>query len=128
MANRARPLSPHLQVYRWRSNMLVSILHRVTGSGLATVGAAVLLWWLLAAASGPQAYAFFLDAATSPLGRLVLFGLTFVFFQHLCSGVRHLYMDTGEGYDPATSRKLASFTLVGSTILTLVTWCLVYFA
>src|SRR5690606_9705540 len=110
MANRARPLSPHLQVYRWRANMLVSILHRATGIGLTIAGSLILLWWVVAAATGAESYGRFLEAAQHPFGLFVLFGLTAVFFQHFFSGLRHLYMDTGAGFDPARSRRLASLT------------------
>ena len=92
---RNRPLSPHLQIWRWGPAMLVSILHRVTGSGLSLVGLAVLLYWLGALASGPEAYAQFLRCMGHPLGQLVLVGLTWAFFQHLFSGLRHFVLDTG---------------------------------
>ena len=128
MANRARPLSPHLQVYRWRANMTVSIVHRVTGVGLTIAGAGILLWWLLAAASGAEAYARFLEVALTPVGLLVLFGLTAVFWQHFFSGLRHLYMDTGAGYEPAKSRRLASLTFLGTLVAPLATWAIIFFA
>ena len=128
MANRARPLSPHLQVYRWRANMLVSILHRATGVGLTIAGAGILLWWLLAAASGAEAYARFLEVALTPVGLLVLFGLTAVFWQHFFSGLRHLYMDTGAGFEPAKSRQLASLTILGTVVATVATWAIIFFA
>lgn len=119
---RARPLSPHLEVYEWQPNMAVSILHRATGLGMALVGGIVLVWWLSAAASGEGAYMQFLGLIGSPLGLLVLIGLTWSFFQHLCSGLRHLFMDTGAGYDPAFSRKTATVTFIASTLLTLAVW------
>lgn len=108
--------------------MLVSILHRITGSGLSTVGIIVLLWWLLAAASGAEAYISFLNHATSWYGYVVLFGLTAVFFQHFFSGLRHLYMDTGEGYEPARSRRLATLTIVGTAVATVATWAYIFLA
>ncbi|MCC7187052.1 MAG: succinate dehydrogenase, cytochrome b556 subunit [Acidobacteria bacterium] len=122
MAQNARPLSPHLQVYRWRANMAVSILHRATGSGLAIGGTLIMLWWLLAAASGGSAYDYFLAAAHSWIGCLVLVALTWGFLQHMLSGLRHLYMDTGAGYEPAKSRRLAMLTMVGSAGLTALIW------
>lgn len=95
--------------------------------GLATAGVSLFLWWLLAAASGAEAYARFLVLAGSPIGIAVLVGITFIAFQHVCSGLRHLYMDTGQGYEPTFSRRLAALTLVGSTTLTIVTWTIILF-
>ena len=93
----SRPLSPHLTIWKWGPHMAVSIMHRVTGNGLATVGALGLVWWLMAAAIGPEAYATFVSCATSPIGYLVMIGLSWFFFQHLCSGLRHFVLDMGAG-------------------------------
>lgn len=79
--------------------MAVSILHRITGDGLAIVGAMGLIWWLVAAASGPEAYDYFLGWAASPAGYVVMIGLTWAFFQHLFSGLRHFVLDIGAGYE-----------------------------
>ncbi|MFZ5610516.1 MAG: succinate dehydrogenase, cytochrome b556 subunit [Pseudomonadota bacterium] len=116
-----RPLSPHLTVYRWGPHMLVSILHRLTGFGLA-VGTLFLAWGLVATASGATAYAQFHGFLASPLGRFILFGLSFAFFQHLASGLRHLYLDTGAGYEIVGNRRSAVATLIASTTLTLFAW------
>ena len=102
--------------------MLVSILHRMTGAALATAGLALLVWWLMAIADGADAYADFNQAATHPLGLVVLVGLTWAFFQHLLSGVRHLVMDTGAGLELDTNKRFALLTLVGSLVLTLLIW------
>ena len=118
----SRPLSPHLQVYRWGWHMAVSIVHRVTGVALATAGVVLTLWWLGAAASGPEAYARFHSVISSLLGRLVLLGLTFTVFQHMMSGLRHLYLDTGRGYDLAENRRLSIACFLGSVLLTLAVW------
>ncbi len=123
----ARPLSPHLQVYKWGPHMLVSILHRVTGDGMAIGGTLALLWWLMAAAAGPATYATFHHAATAWYGRLFLMALTFGFFQHMCSGLRHLYMDTGRGYALADNRRSALGTFAASLLLTAATWALILF-
>lgn len=120
--NPSRPLSPHLTIWRWGPHMLVSILHRVTGSGLATVGAAALVWWLAAAASGPQAYATFLGWATSWIGIVIGVGLTWALFQHSLSGLRHFVMDMGAGFELRTNKFWAVMTLVGSILLTLLFW------
>lgn len=102
--------------------MIVSILHRATGTALSVAGLAVLTWWLFAASSGPQAYATFTKAASSPLGLIVLIGLTWSFFQHLLSGIRHLVMDTGRGFELKINRIFAISTLVGSVLLTAALW------
>jgi len=125
MTTPKRPLSPHLQVYKWGPHMLVSILHRATGDGMALVGGLLLVWALAAAASGPDAYGFFLKVMTSKLGYLVMIGLSFAFFQHLCSGLRHLYMDTGAGYELGPNRQLAIATMVASTLLTAALWAVI---
>ena len=117
-----RPLSPHLTVWRWGPHMLVSILHRVTGAGLSIVGLAVLTWWLTALAGGTEAYASFAKAAAHPVGIIVLIGLTWAFFQHLFSGIRHLVMDTGAGFELDTNKRFAVLTLVGSLLLTALLW------
>ncbi len=117
-----RPLSPHLTIWRWGPHMLVSILHRVTGSALAIAGLALLAWWLLAIAGGPQSYAIFAKAASHPLGLIVLIGLSWSFFQHLLSGVRHLSMDSGAGFELGTNKRFAVLTIIGALLLTAVLW------
>ena len=102
--------------------MAVSILHRATGVALSIAGLAVLTWWLLAIAAGPEAYASFIRAAAHPLGLVVLVGLTWSFFQHLLSGIRHLVMDSGAGFELTTNKRFAILTVVGSLVLTAVLW------
>jgi succinate dehydrogenase / fumarate reductase cytochrome b subunit len=102
--------------------MLVSILHRVTGGALSIAGLAVLTWWLVAIADGPDAYVTFADLARSPIGLVVLVGLTWAFFQHLLSGMRHLVMDTGAGFELDTNKRFAILTIVGSIALTVLLW------
>ena len=130
----ARPKSPHLFSgplalhYRWSAAMTVSILHRATGSGMATVGSLLLVWFLAAIASGAEAYATFRDVFTYADGRLNIVGwvigvgLTFSLFQHMMSGIRHLVMDTGAAFELKLNQNLARLTFVGSTILTLAFW------
>jgi succinate dehydrogenase / fumarate reductase cytochrome b subunit len=120
--NPSRPLSPHLTIWRWGPHMLVSILHRVTGTGLATLGAAALVWWLAAAASGPEAYRIFTGWARSWVGIVIGVGLSWAFFQHTLSGLRHLVMDIGAGFELATNKFWANMTIVGSVLLTLLLW------
>ena len=117
--NPNRPLSPHLGIWRWGPHMLVSILHRVTGAALTIAGMALLCWWLIAIAAGPDAYA---TVATSPVGLFVLIGLTWAFFQHSFSGLRHLVMDIGAGFELATNKAMSIATIVGSLVATVVLW------
>jgi succinate dehydrogenase / fumarate reductase cytochrome b subunit len=117
-----RPLSPHLSIWKWRVHMLVSILHRATGNAMAFGAVLLFLWWLIAAATGPEAYALFMDVATGWFGVLVGVGFTWVFFQHMMTGIRHLVMDTGQAFDLATSKSFATLTMVGSVVLTVLTW------
>jgi succinate dehydrogenase / fumarate reductase cytochrome b subunit len=102
--------------------MLVSILHRITGAGLATLGAAALIWWLAAAAAGPDAYKDFAGWATSWLGIVVAVGLSWAFFQHLLSGLRHFVMDIGAGFEIEGNKSWALMTLAGSLLLTAALW------
>jgi len=119
---RNRPLSPHLQIWRWGPAMLVSILHRVTGGGLSVVGLGVLLWWLGALASGPGAYATFTAVMGSPLGLVVLVGLTWAFWQHLATGIRHFVLDMGAGYELESNARWSIITIIVSVLLTAATW------
>ncbi len=120
--NPDRPLSPHITIWRWGPGMLVSILHRITGSGLAVVGLAVLTWWLWALAAGPDAYQSFSAHASRWYGLVVLVGLTWAFWQHLLSGIRHLVMDIGAGYELRINRLFAVLTIAGALFLTALTW------
>ena len=104
--------------------MLVSILHRVTGSGLAVVGLGVLLWWLCALVSGPEAYATFSKHAGSWYGLVVLVGLTWAFWQHTLSGIRHMVMDSGAGFELRVNGLFAVLTIAGSLFLTALTWAI----
>ena len=108
--------------------MTVSILHRVTGSGMATVGAGLLVWFLLALAGGAESYRVFTDVFTTASGRLnvvgwiIGVGLTLSFFQHMMSGIRHLIMDTGAAFELRTNKTLAYLTFAGSATLTALFW------
>jgi succinate dehydrogenase / fumarate reductase, cytochrome b subunit len=116
-----RPLSPHLQIYRLTLTMLMSIVHRITGGALY-FGTLLLAWWLLAAASGPNAYVAFQSAASSIIGRIVLFGYTFALIHHMLGGVRYLIWDTGHGFGPAEREWLVRANLAGSIVLTIIVW------
>jgi succinate dehydrogenase / fumarate reductase cytochrome b subunit len=124
-AGRPRPLSPHLEIYRFTWTMAMSILHRITGAALY-VGTLLLAAWLLSAASGKGAYDVAQWAFGSFLGRLVLFGYTWALMHHMLGGIRHLIWDTGTGFEGVTRQRLAKFNLIGSVILTLVIWIIGY--
>lgn len=117
-----RPLSPHLQIWRWGPAMAVSILHRVSGNGLAVVGLGTLLCWLGSLVAGPEAYGKFTGYAGSPLGLLILAGISWAFFNHLASGVRHLIMDIGAGYELDANAKWSTLTPVIGVALTVLFW------
>ena len=120
--NPSRPLSPHLRIWKWGPHMAVSILTRITGAGVATVGAVVLVWWLVAAASGPEAYKSFTDLATSWFGIALAVGLSWAFFQHTLAGLRHLVMDIGAGFELRTNKFWANMTMIGGVVLTALFW------
>lgn len=119
---RNRPLSPHLQIWRWGPAMLVSILHRVSGDGLALVGLGVLLWWLGALASGPAAYATFSGHASAWYGMVVLVGISWAFFNHMASGIRHFVLDIGAGYELTGNAFWSRLTPVIGIVLTAAFW------
>lgn len=122
-----RPLSPHLQIYRPMLTMMMSIMHRMTGAALF-FGTALLAWWLLAAATGPEAFAFAQWFMGSILGQLILLGYTWALIHHMLGGVRHLVWDTGRGFDLPTVEIMAKATLGGSIVLTLIVWVIGYWA
>jgi len=102
--------------------MLVSILHRVTGGALSVAGLAILAWWLAALADGAESYAQFSKVAGNPVGLVVLVGLTWSFFQHFFSGIRHLFMDSGAGFELGINKRVAILTIVGSVLMTIIIW------
>ena len=141
--NTARPLSPHLTIWRWGPHMLVSILHRGTGVALSVAGLFLLTWFLLALSGGTQSFDTFtgwiwadlrslewdgLGAILSSLVKVAFKGglvlLTWSFFQHTLSGVRHLIMDSGAGFELRTNKTMAYLTMIGSVILTALFWAL----
>jgi succinate dehydrogenase / fumarate reductase cytochrome b subunit len=141
-----RPLSPHLQIWKWGPHMLVSILHRVTGDGLALAGLGILLWWLGALAGGPEAYATFASWVWPDLGalewsgvaillslikvvlKLVIIGLSWSFFTHMCSGLRHFVMDIGAGYELDLNKFWSIASPVIAILLTAAFWALLLYA
>ena len=120
-----RPLSPHLQVYdMMQLTSALSISGRITGAAWA-VGLVLLVWWLVAAASGPSAFAQVQWFLSSWIGLLGLFGMTAAAWYHTLNGVRHLAWDAGYGYDIPTTYRSGKLVLVGTVVMTLLTWVIV---
>jgi len=124
--NASRPLSPHIQIYRWTLTMILSILHRATGVALYA-GTGLLAWWLLAIATGPEAYEQVRLVSSHWLGRLVLFGYSWALFHHMFGGIRHFIWDTGRGFELKTVEILARITSIVPLLLTVLAWALAYF-
>lgn len=122
-----RPISPHMQIWRWGPAMLVSILHRVSGNGLALVGLGVLLWWLGALAGGQASYEAFAAHASAWYGRVVLVGLTWAFFNHMCSGLRHFVLDIGAGFELKSNAFWSVVSPVAAIVLTVAAWAMILF-
>ncbi len=116
-----RPLSPHLQVYASPINMVMSILHRITGAALY-FGSLLLAWWLVAAATGPDYFDFVNSLFSSLIGRVVLFGYTWALMLHMIGGIRHFIWDTGRGYELKTIDRLCWSSAVASVVLTALIW------
>jgi succinate dehydrogenase / fumarate reductase cytochrome b subunit len=114
-------MSPHLQVWRWHITMATSILHRATGVALY-IGALIGAGWAIALANGPDAYGWYKGLLGSPLGKLVMFGLTVSFFYHLANGVRHLVWDTGHGLDIKSANFSAVVVFAFTAAATLAVW------
>lgn len=121
MAQTGRPLSPHLQVYKWQVQMVSSILHRATGI-INAVGSLIIVWGLASIAAGPEAYATFKDIAGSPFGTVILVGWTLNFFYHLCNGIRHLAQDAGTGYAVQSFIRSSWMAIAGAIVLTALVW------
>jgi succinate dehydrogenase / fumarate reductase cytochrome b subunit len=121
MPSDPRPLSPHLQVYRWQLTSVLSILHRATGIALSA-GAVLLVLWLVAAAAGPTPYAHIQGFLGSWFGLLLLFGWTVSLFYHLCNGIRHLWWDTGHGLELSAVYASGWTVIVATAVLTVLAW------
>lgn len=119
-----RPLSPHLQIYRWQMTMMLSIMHRATGVFLA-ISIPVLVYWLWAIAAGPQFYEQLQSWFSSILGQLALLSWAFSMFYHLCNGIRHLFWDAGQGYEIKSLYTSGKIVIVAAFVLTAIT---VFFA
>ncbi|MBF5093331.1 succinate dehydrogenase, cytochrome b556 subunit [Azospirillum sp. INR13] len=122
MANGSgRPLSPHLQVYKLPLTAVMSITHRITGVGLA-VGTLLLVWWLVAAATGPEAFARAQGFIGSFFGLLLMFGWTAALYYHLCNGIRHLVWDAGKAFELTDADRNNKVVLGATAVLTVLTW------
>ncbi len=125
MAQPDRPLSPHLQVYRWQITNTLSILHRLTGVALGG-GTLLMAYWLIAIAAGPEAFATAQDLVGSIVGRLILLGFTFALAFHFSNGIRHLFWDSGRGFELPAVHTSGWIVVIGSVVLTLAIWILGY--
>ncbi|MEP9374640.1 succinate dehydrogenase, cytochrome b556 subunit [Mesorhizobium sp. KR1-2] len=124
-ATQARPLSPHLTIYKPPITMTTSILHRITGGALY-VGTLLVAWWLIAAATSESYFDFVNWIFGTWIGRLVLFGYTWALMLHMLGGIRHLVWDMGAGLEKHTASKIAWATVVVSVVLTLAIWIIGY--
>ena len=122
---RERPLSPHLQVYSPMLTMMMSIVHRITGAALY-FGTFLVIWWLIAAASGPAYFDLVNGFFASWFGRLILFGYTWAAIHHMLGGIKHLFWDMGHGFELDTVERNARLTLGGSVALTILLWVIAY--
>jgi succinate dehydrogenase / fumarate reductase cytochrome b subunit len=125
MSSPDRPLSPHLQVYRPQITSVMSILHRATGMALAA-GTLLLVWWLIAAAAGPESFATVQGFVGSFIGRILLFGWSWSLFYHLANGIRHLAWDIGWGFELKAVYATGWTVVAASLVLTLVAWIVGY--
>ena len=121
---RERPLSPHLQVYRWQVQMVTSILHRATGVALV-VGALAMVYALVALAAGPERWETFTACAGSVLGKIILFGFSWALAYHLLNGIRHLLQDAGHGFAIPDFVRNSWISIIGSVVLVAVVWVIV---
>jgi succinate dehydrogenase / fumarate reductase cytochrome b subunit len=124
-AQRARPLSPHFQIYRWPVTMATSITHRVTGVALS-IGTIVLAWWLIATATGPDAYHVFAMSAANLIGQIVLFGFLWSLAFHFFNGIRHLAWDVGWGFDVPTANRSGISVVILSVVSAIVVFLLAH--
>lgn len=125
MANLQRPLSPHLQVYKWPLAMAISILHRITGVALA-IGAVLLVAVLISVAAGPASYEVMRGYITSSLGQIFLVLWTVALFLHLFNGIRHLVWDAGYGFEKSTTQNSGILVILATIVLTITVWIAAY--
>lgn len=119
----SRPMSPHLQIYRWPLSMALSILHRASGIALS-IGTLLLTWWLVAAATSAAAFATVQGFIGSALGMLMLFGWSVALIFHLCTGIRHLAWDMGLGFEPAEYEKSGRAVVIATAVGVVLVWAI----
>ena len=124
MADTRRPLSPHLQIYKWQVQMVTSIVHRATGIALS-VGTLLVLWGVFSLASGEDSYNQFKTCLGSPIGMILMIGWSWALFYHLCNGIRHLFQDGGMGYAIPQFIRSSWLSIIGSFVLTIIVWAYV---
>ena len=124
---RARPLSPHLTIYRPAITMTMSIVHRITGGALY-FGTLLVAWWLIAASISEPYFDLVSTIYGSWIGRLILLGYTWALIHHMMGGLRHLIWDTGSGLEKHTASRIAWATLIASISLTILIWVAGYLA
>lgn len=122
---KARPLSPHLSIYKPMLTMMMSIVHRITGTALYA-GTLLLVWWLIAAASGPNSYAKMQWFMGTIIGQVILFGYTWALIHHMFGGLRHFIWDAGHGFGATEREWLVRVGLIGSIAVTIVLWIVGY--
>jgi succinate dehydrogenase / fumarate reductase, cytochrome b subunit len=120
-----RPLSPHMTIYRWPVTMMTSLAHRVTGVGLA-MGTVILAWWLVSISNGPQGWESFHAVVQTPIGLLVLFGLTWSLVYHFLNGVRHLAWDLGYGFAKHAAERNSAIIIALSVLAALAIFAAVW--
>ena len=125
MPGNKRPLSPHLQVYRWELHMMLSILHRATGVALG-VGTLLLAWWVMALAGGEKMYQTFQGFIQHPIGQIVLFGFSFALMLHALNGIRHLFWDIGQGFEKKQTKMSGLLVVSFTFIFTVAIWIYAY--
>jgi len=119
--NKNRPLSPHLQVYKWQLSSLLSITHRLT-SIINTAGVTLICFWILSLSMGEDCYKYFAMFSSSIVGKFILVGFTWSFCYHLLNGLRHLFWDMGYGYEIKTANFSGISVLTSSFLLTIILW------
>lgn len=122
---RDRPMSPHMQVWRWHVTMATSILHRATGMALYA-GVLIVMGWIVAVAAGADAFDSYRGLLASPFGQLVMFGMTVSLFYHLANGIRHLFWDAGKGLEPKTADMTGWAVIVFGVVAAVLIWVVSY--
>ena len=124
MDRKTRPLSPHVSIYKWPLNAMLSIMHRATGAGMAA-GGALVVWWFLAASVSDSYFALVDGLMTSLVGDLVMMGLLAALCYHFCNGIRHLVWDTGSSLDNRSVSASSTIVLTGAALLFVITLIIV---